>query len=106
LKNDEKFRKYNFSDAEIESLISTLQAIVGFNIIIEMKTDGIPIKGNVITETVAEYAKKCGHVLDCVHIDMARTNDLTFVTTEKKLGRIKELYDQVMTENKYIKQFK
>jgi len=104
LKYDEKFRKYNFSDAEIESLISLLQTIIGFNIIIDMKIGETIIKGNLITDLVIEYTKKCGHVLDCIHVDMARTNDLTFVTSENKLGKIKDLYERIMTENKYTSQ--
>lgn len=113
LRHDNDFIKYNFSLKQIEGIFNTLHDIMGFKIIDNMKLkdaegnfiDDTP-NGIVITKDVIKYASIHNHDMDCLHLDLAKSNELVFVTFEKKIGTLKELYGNIMTFNKLMKNYR
>ncbi len=106
LKHGEDFKKFNLNFNYIKELIGELQDIIGFDIIqTEKMKDGTEIDGVIVSNHVVEYVFKHKHLPDCIHVDIARQHELTFVTYEKAMGELKEYYDNIMTEEKLMKQF-
>jgi len=105
LKYNKDFRHYKLTLGEINNLLVVLMTMIGFEIIVEIEIDGKKIKGNLITRAINNYIDKHEHVLDCIHVDIAKTNDLLFITNEDKFGLLKDLDCHIMTFNKLVKQF-
>lgn len=105
LKYGKSFRKFKINFKTIESLIEELQGIVGFDIILKDKIKGVKLNGIVVSGDIIKFLDEHNHILDCIHVDVAKSHDLFFITYEKKIGRIKDLYKKIMTENKLMKQF-
>lgn len=105
LKYHEEFQRYKISLGWIKELIQEFQNIVGFNIIINERINNIEIGGIIIIPEILEFLDKHNGLADCIHVDIAKRNDLCFITYEKKIGRLKEFYDNIITESKLMKQF-
>ncbi|MBI3412857.1 MAG: hypothetical protein HY051_02125 [Candidatus Aenigmarchaeota archaeon] len=52
-----------------------------------------------------EMIKKHGEMVDCLHVAIAKTNSLLFITHEGKIGVLKEFYENVDTFNHFSKVF-
>ena len=52
-----------------------------------------------------QYAMLCHDARNSLHIDIARSRDLWFITRDKDDPRVKSVYPKVMGENKFRKQF-
>ncbi|OIN86724.1 MAG: hypothetical protein COY38_02870 [Candidatus Aenigmarchaeota archaeon CG_4_10_14_0_8_um_filter_37_24] len=63
------------------------------------------IYGVIISGNIVRYSDKNPHLIDSIHLDIVRSHDLCFLTDEKKLGNLKTFYENIMTENKFMKQF-
>jgi len=105
LRHGEAFEKFNLNFNYIKELIGELQDIIGFDIIQTEKIDGTEIDGVIVSNYVVKYVFKHKHLTDCIHVDIARQHELTFVTYETAIGELKEYYDNIMTEEKLMKQF-
>lgn len=106
LKHGEEFRKFNLGFEFIKKLIEELQNIIGFSIIKTVSISGTEIDGIIVSGNIIKYVFKHRHLADCIHLDIARQNDIWFVTYEKRMGELKEYYSNIMTEDKLMRQFK
>jgi len=111
-RHDNEFKKYKLNFKRIISLIESLQNMMRFKLISNMKlTDekGLPIgdspNGIVITKDIIRYADIHHEHIDCMHVDLAKTNELTFVTQEDRLGKLKDEYENIMTFNKLSRNY-
>lgn len=105
MKYDELFRKFKLKLSHIRSLIEELQAICRFKIILNEKINGVKVEGVVVSSDIIQFLDKHEHIVDCIHIDLAKSHELCFVTAENKIGKIKALYKDIVTENKLMKQY-
>lgn len=106
LKHGQEFRKFKLKFKYILKLIEELQNIILFDIIQTVKIGGTSIKGVVVSHEIVKYVFKHRHLIDCIHLDIARQNDLWFVTYEKRMGELKEYYEKIITEAKMMKRLK
>lgn len=106
LKHGEEFKKFGLKFDHIKGLIEELQNIIGFEIIQTVKINDTQIDGIVISGNIIKYVFKHRHLADCIHLDIARQNEIWFVTYEKRMGELKEYYENIMTEDKLMKQYK
>lgn len=105
LRYGDDFSGYRLTLRRIEELIQELQGVLGFVLIEQEKVQDTDVGGIIITRDVVRFIDKHKELADCLHVDIAKRNQLCFVTYEKKIGVLKELYDNIMTENKLMKQF-
>jgi hypothetical protein len=104
--HDSKFKDLKLKSDFIEKLISELQTIIGFNVIFsKARVFEQEIICLQITDKVIEYIAVHPHLVDCIHLDIAKSNDLFFVSHEDKIGKLKDLYPKIMTDKKLEKQF-
>ena len=106
LKYGKEFQNFKLDLNYIRVLIEELQNIVGFDIIQKQKVNGMEINGIVISGDVVKFVNVHEHLIDCMHIDIAKSHELFFITHEKKIGQLKKLYENIMTDDKLLKQFK
>ncbi len=105
LKFDNKFKKYNLTYEQIIGLIEILREILNFRTIVEFEKDGKTIKGNLVTGDIRKYAYEHDHIIDCIHVDISRQNELLFITEESRLPKLNKLTNDIITFNGYTKQF-
>ena len=105
LKYGEDFQKFNLNLKYIEKLLSELQNIINLDIIMKEKRNGVEIDGVIISKDLIKLIDKHRHLIDCMHLDIAKSHDLSFVTHEAKMGELKPLYENIMTDDKLMKQF-
>ncbi len=101
LRTDSKFGKYHFEEDEnlkrISGLISKLIGVMNIKII----EDGIKINNDVI-----KFVHKHPEVIDCLHVILAKQNELTFITEEaERIGRLKIFYSKIMSYDKLKRQY-
>ncbi len=104
LKYGKDFAGKNLTIGAIKALIDELQNIMGFEIILRDKIGEAQLNGVVVSTDILEFLDKHQHIIDCIHVDIAKQHDLFFVTYEGKIGRMRKFYDKTMTENKLLKQ--
>jgi predicted nucleic-acid-binding protein len=104
LKHDERFKNKDLNIEYIEKLIEELQNIAKFDIINTIRLNGFSIDGVILSKNIVKYVELHPDLIDCIHVDIAKTYELWFLTDEKKIGKLKVLYNSVMTENKFFKQ--
>ena len=96
LKYNKEFRRYKLTISYIKELIKKLQNFIDLEI----------LKDQRISHQIVKYVESHPELIDCIHLDIAKSNELCFITDEKKIGKLKNLYKNIMTENKLMKQFK
>ena|SRR3989344_6745232 len=62
-------------------------------------------EGILISPQIVEFAFECLDSKDAIHIDIAKSNDLWFITRDNDVTRVKNIYNNVMGEKKFRKQF-
>ena len=88
----------------IETLINTLGAeTIKYEIFFDKQ--GKERKGLLISQELPNMALACRDAKDAVHICLAKSNDLLFVTRDKDATRVRTIYEKVTGAEKYIKQF-
>ncbi len=90
LKYSDEFKGYDLELATIKWLMELLQEAVGFSVIKEVSLGGNSIKGVIISPDIVDFVDKHSHIIDCIHIDIAKHNELTFVSNERDLGKMKD----------------
>jgi hypothetical protein len=98
------FQGFGLKLSYIRDLLMKLQNVTDLKIISKEKISGAEINGVVISENVINYVDKHRHLIDCIHVDLAKSHDLYFITHEKDMGILKEFYDKIMTDDKLMKQ--
>ncbi len=104
LRHGDAFVKFSLGFNYIKELIGELQDIIGFDIIQTEKIGEVDIDGVIISNDIVKYVFKHRHLVDCIHVDIARQHELTFVTYEAAMGELKEYYGKIMTEDRLMKQ--
>jgi hypothetical protein len=104
LKYGKDFAGKNLSMGAIMAMIDDLQNIMGFKVILRDKVGETQLNGVIVSTDILEFLDKHNHIIDCIHVDIAKHHDLFFVTYEGKIGRMREFYDKIMTEKKLLKQ--
>ncbi|OGI14774.1 hypothetical protein A3K63_02775 [Candidatus Micrarchaeota archaeon RBG_16_49_10] len=92
---DKDFINYKLTTSYANKLIQELQDVI------ELKV----IHGEKISDDIVLYIERHPELIDCIHLDIAKSNELCFITDEKKIGKLKAVYGNIMTENKLMKQF-
>lgn len=93
---------------DIHELIEEFRNLTGTQIIkIDEFSD---IKGNkrrgiLLSSNIADYAFYCCDSKDALHIDIAKSNDLLLVTADDGIPMVKSMYEKVIGESKFRKQF-
>lgn len=90
--------KYTLND--IKSFIENLNKYLKITVLEEKRIVSLPIK------KLIGISRRCRHLADSIHVYLAEKEDIWFITTEVKLGRLKPYYPKIMTEKRLIKQFK
>ncbi len=99
------FKKFDICFDYAMKLIEEFQSMLNFKIIETMENNNVVIDGIVVTKNIIKYISIHSDLPDCIHLDIARQHDIWFVTYEKELGRLKEEYGNIITEDKLMKQF-
>ncbi len=89
----------------IRDLLAELQNALDLKIISEEKINGVNIEGVIISKNIVNFVDKHHHIIDCMHIDLAKSHDLFFITHERELGVMKEFHEKIMTDDKLMKQY-
>lgn len=105
LKYGKEFQEFGLKLSYIRDLIIELQNAIGLNIISKEIINGVEINGVIVSENIINFTDKHHDLIDCIHVDLARSHDLLFVTHDRELGRIKEHYEKIMTDDKLMKQY-
>lgn len=79
----------------ISGLIETFKDTMGVKIIEEDKIYKGKYRGFYVSPKVVEFTYLCGDLKDSIHVDIAKNNDLLFVTKDDKIGRVKAVYPKV-----------
>ena len=103
LKYGKDFQRFRLNLKHIEELLSELQNTINLDIILKEKRDGVEIDGVIITRDLIKMIDRHHHLIDCMHLDIAKSHDLFFVTHEAKMGELKPLYENIMTDEKLMK---
>lgn len=105
IKHGENFQSFGLKLNYIRGLLSELQNVTDLKIISKEKINGVEINGVVVSENIVNFVDKHRHIIDCIHVDLAKSHDLFFITHEKNMGVLKEFYDKIMTDDKLMKQY-
>lgn len=93
---------------EIKEIIEILRNSIKFDTIkLDKFSDmkGQERKGILISPEIIDFAFVCYDASDAIHIDIAKSNDLWFVTRDDDAPRAREKYSKIMGESKFRKQF-
>lgn len=104
LKYSRDFQRFRMTLPWLRTLLEELQRILGFLIIERERIGGVDIGGIVITPAIVRFLDVHPELMDCLHVDIARRNDLWFITHDDNVGKLKPLYENIMTDNKLIRQ--
>ena len=109
LKTHPDFRGYKIDEKYFEDILEILKRTASISIIEET---GIIVKGKkqykkfYITPNIVNFTYTCGELKDSIHVDIAKSNDLWFVTHDDKVGRLKVLYKKIIGSSKFIRRLK
>ena len=103
-----------FREKGIHDHMKKLETINSF-VQVFVETTGIKIiefekkdvhRGIFISPNIVKYTAECGEVKDAIHVCIAEHEDLALVTHDDKFGRIKPLYEKIVTDKHLMKLFK
>ncbi|MBI3413353.1 MAG: hypothetical protein HY051_04725 [Candidatus Aenigmarchaeota archaeon] len=97
IKTDRRFRKFWSNDKSIVAFIDTVIKTTNLIIIENEKA--------IIRKEIIDFVLLHQEVSDCLHVGLAKLNNLWFITHDDKIGKIKPLYENIMTDTKLMKQF-
>jgi len=95
LLKEPKLQGWNLTKEWILSLIEIFRDTVGVKIIEEDETSKGQYTGFVVSPKIVEFTYLCGDLKDSVHVDIAKSNDLLFITKDDEAGRVKTAYPKV-----------
>ncbi len=91
----------NFILDSLSELIKSME----IEVISRENFSGTKINGIIVTENIIKFVDKHQHLADCIHVDLAKSHDLFFITHERDMGVLKEFYEKIMTDDKLMKQY-
>lgn len=91
----QEFQDREISIKKIAYLFDILKDTIGLKIILEIK----------LTGAVIEFAELCDDHNDAIHIEAAKNENLTLITKDEDIGRVKDAYSNVISIGKLMKQF-
>ena len=68
-----------------------------------MDKDNTEFKGISLSADIINYTYLCGDLKDAIHVEIAKSNKLSFITKDDKVGRIKPLYPEITGIRKFIR---
>lgn len=106
LRFDGNFKDKNLGSDTIIALINELQNILNLEIINykNIKMGDNSFNGIIVSDNIVKFAEFHKEIIDCIHVDIAKSCELCFLTDETKIGSMKSFYNNIMTENKFFKQ--
>jgi len=101
------FKSYRLEKPYILDLIDALRNSLNLIIIEEFEEKGRKQLKNIILDSknIVNFTFLCGEVVDAIHIEICRSNNLYFITRDEGIGRVKEEYPRIMGLKHLIKQF-
>lgn len=105
LKKEPRIQHKKLTKEFIWDMIRALQnTLTNLKIIEEDIAEGISkYKGIVLSSEIIDFTFLCGDLKDSIHVEIAKNNDLLFVTKDDKVGKVKELYPKVIGIRKFIR---
>lgn len=101
--HEKRIRDYMKKKEVIESFAEILIETTGIRILELEKRD--EHKGIFISPKIVEYTALCGSVKDAIHVVIAEHEDLWLITHDNKIGKIKPLYNRIITDKHLLKLF-
>jgi len=92
-----EFKDRNLKKEYIIGLVNTLKSTIQLNIIEHEVIE--------LSSIMIDYAYECRDAKDSIHVLIAKKNDLWFITRDNDVPRLKPLYEKIMGERKFRKQF-
>ena len=98
LKKEPSIQHKKLTKEFIWDLIKALQnTLTNLKIIEEYaEPEGVSkYRGIVLSSEIVDFTYLCGDLKDSIHVEIAKNNDLLFVTKDDEVGRVKELYPKI-----------
>ena len=105
LKYGKDFQAYGLKLSYILDSLAELLKSMEIEVISKENFGGMEINGIVISENIVRFVDRHKHLADCIHVDVARSHDMFFVTHERDMGVLKEFHEKIMTDDKLMKQY-
>lgn len=105
VRHGDDFQGFGLKLNYIRDLLTELQNVTGLKIISKEKFNNVGINGVVISENIINFVDRHRHLIDCIHVDLAKSHDLFFITHDRDIGVLKEYYEKIMTDDKMMKQY-
>ena len=101
------FKNYKLEKSYILDLIVNLRNTLNLIIIEEFEEKGRKQLKNIILDSrnIVDFTFLGGEVIDAIHTEIARSNNIYFITRDENIGKTKELYPKIMGLKHFIKQF-
>lgn len=92
---EEEFPSHALTQDYILDLIETLRNTIELEIIEDVK----------VSKNIINYTYLCRDVKDAIHIDICQASELWFITRDEDCGKVSKIYNKIMSERKFRKQF-
>ncbi len=103
LKNEPEIQHKKLTKEFIMELIKLLQTTINMKIIESTDKENTEFKGISLSADIIDFTYLCGDLKDAIHVEIAKSNKLSFVTKDDKAGRIKPLYPEIVGIRKFIR---
>lgn len=105
LKYSKDFQSFGLKLSYILDSLAELLKAMDVEVISRENIGGMEIDGVIVSENVVKFVDMHQHLVDCIHVDLAKSHDLFFITHERDMGVLKEFYEKIMTDDKLMKQY-
>ncbi len=106
LKKEPRVQHKKLTKELILALIDALRNTIGLEIIEEDKIQKEKFRGFFVSPKIVEFTYLCGDLKDSIHVEIARNNDLLFITKDDKIGQVKVIYPKVEGIRSLIRRYK
>ncbi len=102
-----EFKNYKLENQYILDLIETLRNTLNLIVIEEFEEKGKKQLKNIFldSQNIVDLTFLGGEVIDAIHIDISKSNNLYFITRDEGIGKTKEIYPKIMGLKHFMKQF-
>jgi hypothetical protein len=95
LKKDPRLQGKKITKEWITILVDFFRDTIGVRIIEEDESG--KLSGIFLSPKILEFTLECGDLKDSIHVEIAKNNDLLFITKDDKLGELKKIYSNIDT---------
>jgi predicted nucleic acid-binding protein len=106
LRYNNDFKRYRLEVKRMGQILASLQNMTNLKIIDREKFGEVRINGIIVSYDISRFIEEHDDLVDCIHVDIAKSHELCFLTDDRKIGNLKKIYGNIMTANKFAKQFK